>query len=539
MKLTIIVVLFSSMFMEVCALDSSSQTTWLTLKTSDVRIEDFLKNTVNQYEITRGQIILSATDFSGAEQQRLKKIEGKVTDSSGIPLPGVTIVVKGSERGTITDAEGHYSFENIQDNAVLVFSFVGMKTQEIPVTGKVILDVMMEEESIGLEEVVAIGYGTMRKSDVTGSVASVKSEDIIKMGTISLDQALAGKVPGVVVTQGSGMPGSGAAIRIRGISSMRGSEPLYIIDGVPVENTPLSGMVNEQEASNQISPLSSISPSDIESMEVLKDASATAIYGSRGANGVVLITTKSGKTGLGSVEIDADYGIASLPHQIDLQDANEYWLTRYEALFNSNSLGSIDMAKIDSARVGLLRSTDWQDVIFRQGITQNYNLTFSGGKSGMRYLISSNLFDTKGIVEKTDFTRISTRVNLDAKLNNNLSIGTRIYYALINSTQQNTSTNNQVNYGTNSVIQRALHTSPTAGLDATEEDDFGVLHYTPIQALEANDYDNLISQFIGSLFANLNIAKGLTFKTNFSYQIRNTNQRFYQKNILPAAYSRG
>lgn len=335
MKLTIIVVLFSSMFMEVCALDSSSQTTWLTLKTSDVRIEDFLKNTVNQYEITRGQIILSATDFSGAEQQRLKKIEGKVTDSSGIPLPGVTIVVKGSERGTITDAEGHYSFENIQDNAVLVFSFVGMKTQEIPVTGKVILDVMMEEESIGLEEVVAIGYGTMRKSDVTGSVASVKSEDIIKMGTISLDQALAGKVPGVVVTQGSGMPGSGAAIRIRGISSMRGSEPLYIIDGVPVENTPLSGMVNEQEASNQISPLSSISPSDIESMEVLKDASATAIYGSRGANGVVLITTKSGKTGLGSVEIDADYGIASLPHQIDLQDANEYWLTRYEALFNS------------------------------------------------------------------------------------------------------------------------------------------------------------------------------------------------------------
>ncbi|MEN6589070.1 MAG: TonB-dependent receptor plug domain-containing protein, partial [Proteiniphilum sp.] len=287
--------------------------------------------------------------------QQPTNLKGKVTDSFGAPLPGVTVVVKGTTQGTITDAQGNYSLPNVPFDATLVFSFVGMRTQEIPVSGKTIIDMKMVEETIGLEEVVAVGYGTMRKSDLTGSVASVKSEDIIKMGTISLDQALAGKVSGVVVTQGSGVPGSGASIKIRGINSMRGSEPLYIIDGVPMDNTRLSGIVDEQEASSQISPLSSINSSDIESMEVLKDASATAIYGSRGANGVVIITTKSGKAGLGKIEIDADYGIATLPHKIDVQDANEYWLTRYEALFNANSLGTINMAKVDSARAGLLR----------------------------------------------------------------------------------------------------------------------------------------------------------------------------------------
>ena len=468
-----------------------------------------------------------------------QNLSGKVTDSSGGAIPGVTVVVKGTTLGTITDTNGAFTIEAPTTTKILVFSFVGMEKQEVSFAGKSVVNVVLKEESVALDEVVAVGYGTMKKSDITGSVASVSTEDISRSGTIGIDQALAGKASGVMVTQSSGVPGSGAFIKIRGINSMRGSEPLYVIDGVPMDNTSLSTMNTEQEASSQISPLSSINSSDIESMEILKDASATAIYGSRGANGVVIITTKSGKTGKGKIQIDADYGISNLPHKIDVQDGNQYWLTQYEAMFNANQITDIDMAKVDSARAGLLKSTDWQDAIYRPGKTQNYNLSFSGGSNGVQYLISSNIFDAKGIVKKSDFSRISTRVNLDAKVNDFIDVGTRVYYSAINSAQVNTTTNYLANSGTNSIIMRALVTSPTAGLDATEADDTGVQYYTPIQALDANSYDNVISQFIGNMFLNLTLAKGLIFKTDFSYQIRNANQRFYQKNVLPAAYSRG
>jgi TonB-linked SusC/RagA family outer membrane protein len=483
-------------------------------------------------------ILFVITGLSAFSQER--NVQGIVSDDNGEPIPGVNVVEKGTTKGTITNIDGEYNFIVPSEKSVLVFSFIGFATQEIVVGEITTLNVKLQPDAIGLEEVVAVGYGTVKKSDLTGSVASVKSDDISNAGTVSLDQALAGRASGVLVTQSSGVPGSGSTIKIRGINSMMGSEPLYIIDGVAIDNTSTSSMNDEAEDSGTISPLSSINSSDIESMEILKDASATAIYGSRGANGVVIITTKSGKSGKGKVEIDAEYGISELPHQIDVQDANQYWLTRYEALYNANSLSASESVeeKRDSALAGLLPTTNWQDAIFRQGSSQNYNLKFSGGGDGIKYLISSNVFDAEGIVEQTDFNRVSTRVNLDADVNDFVDVGTRMYYAVVNSNQQSTNTNYQANMGTNSIIMRALVTSPSAALDA-DEDDEGVAYYTPLMALEANSYENFISQFVGNMFVNVKLSKGLVFKTDVSAQIRNTNQRFYQKDILPDAYSLG
>jgi len=475
--------------------------------------------------------------LTGTVFAQKQTITGKVTDSAGGPLPGVTVVVKGTTTGSITDSNGTYSLLVLSNAKTLVFSFVGMETTEVDIAGKMVINVVFNEESVELGEVVAVGYGTMKKSDITGSVASVKADELIRAGTIGIDQSLAGKAAGVIVTQSSGVPGSGSFIKIRGITSMQGSDPLYVIDGVPVDNTALSSVAGV-EGGGQLSPLSSINPSDVESLEILKDASATAIYGSRGANGVVLITTKSGKSGLGKIEIDAEYGLSAIPKLIRLQDANQYTLTRYEALFNAKQdVSGFRSSELDSARAGLLTGTDWQKAIYRQGKTLNCNLNLSGGNNDIRYLVSSNFFDARGIIPKSDFTKISTRANLDGKLNKYLDFGTRLFYASIHSTEGITTTGYNTNLGLNSIINRVLQASPTTGLDAADSDQ-GFVSYSPFTALEGNDYDNLISQFIGNMFINVKLFKSLTFKTDFSYQNRNTNQRYYQKNMFPGALSR-
>jgi TonB-linked SusC/RagA family outer membrane protein len=466
-----------------------------------------------------------------------QNLSGKVTDSSGGALPGVTVVVIGTTVGTITDNNGEFKLQAPPNAKTLVFSFIGMERQEVPIAGKVIINVVLKEESVALEEVVAVGYGTMKKSDITGSVTSVKTEELSRSGSISIDQALAGKVAGVTVTQSSGVPGSGSFVKIRGISSMQGSAPLYVIDGVPMDNTSLSS-INGGEAGGTLSPLSSINPNDIESMEILKDASATAIYGSRGANGVVLITTKSGKSGIGKIEVNAEYGITAIPDFIDLQDANQYVLTRNEGLYNGGVNANYSVATLDSARAGLLQGTNWQKAMYRQGKTQNYNLNMSGGNQDIKYMVTSNFSDASGILPKSGFTRVSIRVNLDAKINNYFDFGTRLYYASINSQQALTTTGTNANLGLNSTIYRMLVASPTTGLGADDTDPGFAGYYSPFTALYGNDTDNFMGQFIGNLFMNLKLAKGLTFKTDFSYQIQNSNQRFYQHNLFSGALSK-
>ena len=249
-------------------------------KTVDEILRDLFETRGISFRLLSGNMILLTSDLlnetAGSLAQQTKTISGKVTDPSGSPLPGVTVVIKGTTGGTITGTDGHYSLTNVPADAVLVFSFVGMRTQEISVAGKELIHVKMTEETIGIEEVVAIGYGTMKKSDLTGSIVSVKSEDIKNLPVRSVTEALQGRVAGVMINKSSGKPGSSSEIIIRGVGSINGLNPLFIIDGVARENN------------------ATFNPRDVESIEIIKDASAAAIYGAQAAGGVVLITTKKG-----------------------------------------------------------------------------------------------------------------------------------------------------------------------------------------------------------------------------------------------------
>ncbi len=294
-------------------------------------------------------------DQQEAELQQQQGISGRVTDKSGVALPGVTVVVKGKTQGTVTDANGNYSLSNVQPDAVLVFSFVGMKMQEVAVSGKSAINITMTEETFGIEEVVAIGYGTVKKSDLTGSVSSVKNEEINAYASSNLVDALKGRAAGVQVMQNDGAPGAAISMRIRGTNSIMGrNEPLYVIDGVP--------------ASNRL-----INNADIESIEILKDASATAIYGSRGANGVVLITTKKGKKGASRVEYQSNFGIQSVVKKIDLMNATQYALLYNEQTTNDGLANHFSDAEIESLGEGF----DWQDAIYRQAPIQEHNLSIT------------------------------------------------------------------------------------------------------------------------------------------------------------------
>ncbi len=351
------------------------------------------------YTITDRKIILAPATLFESEQQQ-KKISGKVTDESGEPLPGVTVVIKGTTQGTVTDIDGNYSISNILDGATLQFSFVGMQTQDILVGNQTTLNVEMVVDAIGIEEVVAIGYGTMKKSDLTGSIASISSEQIIQGPATSASRAIQGKAAGVRVTQKSGRPGDEVIIRVRGGNSLSGgNDPLYVVDGLPVDE--LGADFN---------------PEDIASMEILKDASATAIYGSRGSNGVVLITTKRGKIGKGTINYHGYVGIQTLRKKIDLLDKTDYVAMQNEI---ANKEGGIPLSP---SEIAALPDNDWQDLAYRNAIMQSHQLTASGGNETARFYTSLNYMNQEGILEGSDYNRIGVRINGDMKMSEKLNI---------------------------------------------------------------------------------------------------------------------
>jgi TonB-dependent SusC/RagA subfamily outer membrane receptor len=276
-----------------------------------------------------------------SEQPQKKDLSGTVKDETGLPLPGVSVVVMGTTIGTITDANGQFKLSVPGDAKTLIFSFIGMKSQEIPITRKTIFSVVMEEVSIGLEEVVAIGYGTIRKSDLTGSVAKVTNERSAETTNSSMEQMLQGKAAGVQIIQNTGAPGEGMTFLVRGANSMSGNnQPLVVLDGYPLESGDAATSIGssatfftaDAPAGNA---LAGINPNDIESVEILKDASATAIYGSRGANGVILITTKRGKSGRDKIEYTFRSDVSFLRKQIDVLHSQDYMNFANEAYINS------------------------------------------------------------------------------------------------------------------------------------------------------------------------------------------------------------
>ncbi|GAB4000295.1 TonB-dependent receptor [Spirosoma daeguense] len=348
-----------------------------------------LKNDQGKLEPNSGP---ASAEFSDTKKNA-RAITGRVTDEKGEALPGVSIILKGTQQGTVTDAKGAFSMDVLNENSVLVFSFVGYMSQEVTVSSQASLEITLKVDQRSLNEVVVVGYGTVKKSDLTGSVSSVKGADISAFPSANVMQALSGRASGVQVKQNTGAPGGAVSVRIRGANSIQGSnEPLYVIDGFPVSGQPL--MLNNSE---------------IESIEILKDASAVAIYGSRGANGVVLISTKSGKEGKMRVDYESNYGTQQLRKKIDLMNGREY-ATFYNILSANQGLSPYyTQEQINGFGTGF----DWQDFVYRKAPMQNHSLNISGGNAKTQFSVSGSYFGQDGIIKGSDYQRYALRTNIN------------------------------------------------------------------------------------------------------------------------------
>lgn len=350
-----------------------------------------------------------------------KTVRGQVTDENSEPLPGVNIVVKNTTTGTVTNIDGGYRLTVPDEAETLVFSSVGYARQEVAINNQSVINVTMAPDVQSLSEIVVVGYGTVKKSDLTGSVTSLKSEDLNQGVNTSVDQLLKGKAAGVNVVQNSSEPGGGVSISIRGASSINaGTGPLYVIDGLPIDNSALTGGSggNYPSSRTPTNPLSAINPNDIESVEVLKDASATAIYGARGANGVILVTTKKGRKGSARINYDGYFGIQNVVNKIDVLTAPEYKDVMNGLIEDGGGIPEQAVGDIPDG------GTDWQDEVFRPNApVQNHNLSFSGGTENTNYFASLNYFDQQGVVISSSFKRYSARLNLDTQFSDKLNVG--------------------------------------------------------------------------------------------------------------------
>ncbi len=345
------------------------------------------------------------------------EIKGTVTtNEDGQPLPGTNITIKNGKSGTTTDFDGNYKLTVNSKTDVLVFSYQGFKSKEIVVGSQTTIDMKLEENISSLDEIVLIGYGSTRKKDLTGSISSIKSKDLESTKVTTPDEFVQGRVSGLLLTQTSGQPGAATSVRIRGSSSINaGSEPLYVIDGFPVDSNSdnLGGSVAEGP---NLNALSTISPSDIESIDVLKDASATAIYGSRGANGVIIITTKRGINGKSQINYDTYLSVSDVSKKLDVLNASEFAFYINEARYNNGA------PRFYTSPTSFGSGTDWQDEIFRTAYTKNHDLSIKGGNDKVKYALSASLMDQEGIIIETDFTRYNFRANLDFKASDKLSV---------------------------------------------------------------------------------------------------------------------
>lgn len=492
-----------------------------------------LKDKGINYEIQEYQIILSKKDAvaqTDVRQAGRKTVTGKVLDENGDPVIGANVVEKGTTNGTVTNIDGNFTL-NVEDNAVLQISYIGYLVQDINSAGRNSLDIVLQEDTKTLEEVVVVGYGTMRKRDLTGSVSSIKSEDIQRSPVTSLDQAIQGKAAGVQVSQASSAPGGRVMIRVRGGNSLSSSnEPLYVVDGFPVSAGGSAG--GNGTAQN---PLATLNTADIASIEILKDASATAIYGARGANGVVLITTKRGDIGRPRVTLDAYYGVQTVAKKLDMMNAQEYATLVNEARANDGQSPVFPNANNlhyfpDISSLG--KGVDYQDEVFTSAPTQNYNLSVVGGNEGIRYSIGGGYFGQDGIIKNSDFNRASFRSNLDIKIVPTLTVSTNITAS--HSWANGMPSEGDGGGGTGGVVHGAVvmpasvpiydedgnytMTNPTPGSTPSNNPVATVNHYKDNQEID---------RFLGSVDASWEIMKDLTLKITFGADMSTANRAFY------------
>ena len=436
--------------------------------------------------------------------QQTGTVTGKVVDRNGEPVIGATVSIKGTINGTITDIDGNYSI-TVQKGQTLEFSFIGMKTTSVKVKGNEPINVTLEDDAIVLDEVVAIGYASMKRSDLTGSVTSISSEAIEQMNPTSIDQVLQGRAAGVLMVQNSGMPGGGSSVQIRGLNSINGTnEPIYIIDGVTISGNTGTDTDNA---------LSSINPSDIESMEVLKDASATAIYGAQGANGVIIITTKRGKEGKPRVSLDVRYGMQYLSKQLDLSNLREY------AQHNNEVVDLMQRDRVaEFANPEFLgEGTNWQTTIFRPAAMQDYNLSVSGGSKGLTYKVGAGYLKQDGIAAGSDFDRITLNTAIDAEVNRWLKLGGS---ANLSRTTQTTSIAdwNLINSAVKQKPNMAVHNLDGTWGGPSESDDINT-PANPLAIANLVDKNNRKLYVRSNFYVTVTPVKWINFKTEFSSNV--------------------
>ena len=398
--------------------------------TLDEAMASLLSDLPLQWRLKDNIIIIrpeSSKKIPPVDAAQPRRIEGRVTDDAGEPLEGVTVSARGTNAKATTNNEGQYSLHVPPESETLVFTMVGYEPVNLPIGPDGRVDATMRASVSDLDEVVVVGYGTQRRRDLTGAISSVSAQEIQDVPTPSLDGALTARMPGVQVSQTTGTPGGGISVKVRGTGSMgAGTEPLYVIDGFPIT-------ANYSQGNN---PLNSINTNDIASIEVLKDASATAIYGSRGSNGVVIVTTKSGRAGKMKIDLDMYTGFQQTTKYMDVMDAGEY----ASYIIDSRNNAWIDIGGDPSApnsergaiyqilpvlqdEAALARSTDWQREIFRTAPTHNLQLTFSGGNDRINYMTSAGYYRQDGIIINSDFSRYAFRVNLEAKASDRFRVG--------------------------------------------------------------------------------------------------------------------
>lgn len=428
-------------------------------------------------------------------------VSGTVTSEKGEPLPGVSVLEKGTTNGTVTNIDGAYTFAVSNENATLVFSFIGYASQEVAINGRSTVDATLVEDVVALGEVVVVGYGSQRKTDLTGAVSSINVEDIAQFPTARVDQALQGRSSGVYVLNTDGSPGGNTMIRIRGLNSINGgNEPLVVIDGLQGGN------------------LNSLNPQDIASMEILKDASATAIYGSRGANGVILITTKLGKPGKPVIDAGYNIGFQRLTRKLPVMDAATFATQFNKYKMTQTGDGNMPTPQFTDEQIANWKKnggTDWQDQVYQTGVMQNYNLAISGATDKLKYLVSGNYLDHNGILIKSNYTRASLRTNLAADITDWVDFG--LNYAFTKEIYKSPPFRD-ANW-TAQVVNNAVRWAPTEPV-YDEEGNYWVHRpgygasdtWNPMASAVEPIIDNPTFRNNANLFLNFKLLKGLSLK---------------------------
>lgn len=461
---------------------------------------------------------------------------GTITDSQGSPLPGANIVEKGTNNGVTSDFDGNFSIDVANENATLVVSYIGFASKEVALNGQASVTVSLEESASGLDEVVLIGYGTQKKSDLTGAVGSVKAEELAERPAASLNQAMAGKVAGVNVSSGSGRPGGRTAVRIRGNTSVSiANTPLYVIDGV---------ILSAASLPNGSTPIDYMNPNDIESIEVLKDASATAIYGARGANGVILVSTKKGSTtGKTNLNYDVDFSIGTLPKKLDLLNSEEFLLVEEIAYANAEKFDPDGWAggrytdprlkrtdpRLFDSNGNPLHDTDWQDEAIRTSITQNHQLSFTGGNQNSNFGLFMGFRDEEGLIIESWLKRYSGRFTLDTDVTDWLKVGGSLSY-----NDQNEKQVDELGGGGITTMRQVYEALPIIPVRYEDGSWGSNIHYpgmegggSPVAVANDRRYFLKTQTVLGNFYSNIKFNDNLQLRTTLGANILNQRNDYY------------